>query len=202
MAKEEKNKKGAEVAPVSTTTVDNIYEELDSASMGRKELSKAAKEKLKEDHDERTKREMMSRFEKSEYKRDQSLLKLRREREIAKIQKEELVHSDRASRFLMGFVVDETVIQHASGAADTLFEKEEVDAEKKTITIKGADGKKTTYKVGDEVPPIIDYVDFDELQKKVADNTRKKIAEVDKVHDTYTKKLRAKYDEYYNYNWY
>lgn len=201
MAKEEKNQKGA-VSASTEVTVDNIYEQLDSASMGRRELSKAAKEKLKKDHDERTQNEMMSRFQRSEYKRDQCLLKLRRERAIAAIQKEELVHADRLSRLLMGFEVDEVVIQHASGAKDTLFEIEEVDEAKKTITIKSTDGKKATYKVGDEVDPIIDYVTYDEWQKKIQDNTRKKIAEIDKVHDIYTKKLRAKYDEYYRYDWY
>jgi len=198
MAKEEKNKKSTDVAVAS---VDNIREQLDNASLGRTELAKAAMEKLKKDHDETTQRNMMNRFEKANYKIDSSLLKLRRERDIAKIQKEELAHVDRISRFMMGFTVTEEVIQHASGAED-IFEKEKVDEKNKTITIKGTDGKEKTYKLGEEVPPIIDYVDYDDLLKKINDNTRKAINEVDKVHDMYTKKLRAKYDEYYDYSWY
>lgn len=198
MAKEEKNKKSTDVAVAS---VDNIREQLDNASLGRTELAKAAMEKLKKDHDETTQRNMMNRFEKANYKIDSSLLKLRRERDIAKIQKEELSHVDRISRFMMGFTVTEEVIQHASGAED-IFEKEKVDEKNKTITIKGTDGKEKTYKLGEEVPPIIDYVDYDDLLKKINDNTRKAINEVDKVHDMYTKKLRAKYDEYYDYSWY
>lgn len=198
MAKEKETKKTTDVAVAS---VDNIREQLDNASLGRTELAKAAMEKLKKDHDETTQRNMMSRFEKASYKIDSSLLKLRRERDIAKIQKEELAHVDRICRFMMGFTVTEEVIQHASGAED-IFEKEKVDEKNKTITIKGTDGKEKTYKLGEEVPPIIDYVDYDDLLKKINDNTRKQISEVDKVHDSYTKKLRAKYDEYYDYSWY
>lgn len=198
MAKEKETKKTTDVAVAS---VDNIREQLDNASLGRTELAKAAMEKLKKDHDETTQRNMMNRFEKASYKIDSSLLKLRRERDIAKIQKEELAHVDRICRFMMGFTVTEEVIQHASGAED-IFEKEKVDEKNKTITIKGTDGKEKTYKLGEEVPPIIDYVDYDDLLKKINDNTRKQISEVDKVHDSYTKKLRAKYDEYYDYSWY
>lgn len=198
MAKEKEIKKSTDVAVAS---VDNIREQLDNASLGRTELAKAAMEKLKKDHDETTQRNMMNRFEKANYKIDSSLLKLRRERDIAKIQKEELSHVDRICRFMMGFTVTEEVIQHASGAED-IFEKEKVDEKNKTITIKGTDGKEKTYKLGEEVPPVIDYVDYDDLLKKINDNTRKAINEVDKVHDGYTKKLRAKYDEYYDYSWY
>lgn len=188
-------------AAPAVATVDNIYEQLDSASLGRTELAKAAMEKLKKDHDERTQNEMMRRFEKAQYKIDQSLLKLRREREVAKVQKKELTHIDRLARMLMGFTVSEEVLQHATGAED-IFEKEKVDEKAKTISIKGADDKEKTYKIGEEVPPIIDYVDYDELLKKINEWTRKEISEIDKVHDTYVKKLRAKYDEYYSYDWY
>lgn len=199
MAKDTKETK--KTTDVAVASVDNIREQLDNASLGRTELAKAAMEKLKKDHDETTQRNMMNRFEKASYKIDSSLLKLRRERDVAKIQKEELSHVDRIRRFMMGFTVTEEVIQHASGAED-IFEKEKVDEKNKTITIKGADGKEKTYKLGEEVPPIIDYVDYDDLLKKINDNTRKQINEVDKVHDSYTKKLRAKYDEYYDYSWY
>ena len=199
MAKDTKETK--KTTDVAVASVDNIREQLDNASLGRTELAKAAMEKLKKDHDETTQRNMMNRFEKASYKIDSSLLKLRRERDVAKIQKEELSHVDRIRRFMMGFTVTEEVIQHASGAED-IFEKEKVDEKNKTITIKGTDGKEKTYKLGEEVPPIIDYVDYDDLLKKINDNTRKQINEVDKVHDSYTKKLRAKYDEYYDYSWY
>ena len=197
MAKEKENKN-----VVEPTTVDNIREQLDSASKGNLELAKAAVEKLKKDHDENTQRQMMNRFEKSQYKIDSSLLKLRRERDVAQVQKEELTHIDRLSRLMMGFVVTEIVIEHGSHAEDTLFEREKVDEKNKTVTIKGTDGKEKTYKIGEEVAPVIDYVDYDELLKKIEENSRKKINEIDKVHDTYVKKLRAKYDEYWNHSWY
>lgn len=200
MAKE--NKKTAEnAAPVTNSTVENIYESLDSESMGRKELADSALAKIKEQQDERTKNAMMQRFQKSRYLVDRKLLNLRRERGIAKVTKEELVHVDRLSRALMGFTVTEEIIESVKNVPDSIFEKETVDAKAKTMTIV-ISGEKKTFKVGEEVPPTIDYVDFDTMYEKITDYVRKKTNEVEKIHDEYNKKLRAKYGEYWNSSWY
>lgn len=199
MAKQEK--KAAEAAAqVATATVENIREQLDSASMGRAELAQAIKDKLKEEHDEKIKREMMSRYERANFAIDEGLLKLRRERDIAKATKEELAHRDRLARYLMGYTLTEEKFKHIASTPDTVFEKEVADEKEETVTVNIA-GKKETFKIGDEVPPIIDYVDYDSLYGKIAENTRKAMNKIDGTHKQYALKLKAKYDEYWNHSW-
>lgn len=199
MAKQEK--KAAEAAAqVATATVENIREQLDSASMGRAEFAQAIKDKIKEEHDEKIKREMMSRYERANFAIDEGLLKLRRERDIAKATKEELAHRDRLARFLMGYNLTEEKFKHIVSTPDTVFEKEVADEKGKTVTVDIA-GKKETFKIGDEVPPIIDYVDYDKLYSKIAENTRKTMNKIDETHKQYALKLKAKYDEYWNPSW-
>lgn len=215
MAKEEKNKKSAE-APV-VTTEDNIREQLDKASLGRKEQADAALEKIKKDHDERTQNEMACRFEQASYQVERGLLNLRRERDIAKITHAELIQRDRLARFLMGFEVTEAVIKNASrdctvkvkndnGETEEvcsnkdIFNKETVNEKDKTIIVLISEEKKT-FKVGDHVPPIIDYVDYDELKRKIPDATNKATRAVEAEHNKYNKKLDAAYDRYWQPTW-
>ena len=199
MAKENKTAaQAAEITP-AVKNENNIREQLDAASLGRKELADAALAKLKKDHDERTQNEMAKRFQKAQYKVEAGLLKLRRERDIADIQKKELVYTDRLARHLMGFTVTEEIIKQAAGAEDIISEeknKEVVDVKAKTIKI----GDKT-YKVGNEVPPVIDYVDYDNLANKIPTEVRKQINEIEKVHSTYVDKLDAKYNQYWDHSW-
>lgn len=218
MAKEEKNKKGAEEtnAPV-VSTVDNIREQLDKASLGNKELADAAVEKLKKDHDEHTQNEMQNRFEEASYQVERGLLNLRRERDIAKVTQAELIQRDRLSRFLMGFKVTEKVIENATRnctikfdnekgepeeicSNKDIFGKETIDEKAKTVTIV-INREKKTFKVGEDVPPVIDYVDYDELKKKIPETTRKATKRIEEEHTKYSKKLEARYDRYWQPCW-
>lgn len=184
-----------------TPVVENIRESLDSASLGRKELADQALAKIKKDHDERTQNEMAKRFQKAQYKVESGLLKLRRERDIEKITKTELAQTDRLARLLMGFTVTEEVIKNAAKLEDIFDGREKINEKDKTVTVKLTDGEKT-FKVGEEVPPVIDYVDYDDLYRKIPEAVRKAMSEVEKVHDTYLKKLDAKYDQYWDRSWY
>ena len=203
MAKEKETKVAAEKAAPATTVVssENIRESLDNASLGSIEMAKNALEKIKKDRDEKTQKEMMVRFQKASYRVDQGYLKLRRERDIEKIQKEELVHRDRLARLLMGWTVTEEKLNQASKAEDTLFEKETIDVKAKTVTVVLPDKSKKTFKVGEEVPPVIDYVDYDTLFEKITENTRKQTQKADDEHNQYTKKLDAKYGDYWAPSW-
>lgn len=200
MAKEKKDV--AVATEVQSTSAENIREQLDNASMGRVELAKAALEKISKDRDERTQQEMMVRFQKAQYRIDQGYLNLRRERDIAKITQAELAHTDRLARYLMGFEVTEEKIKHIVKTPDVIFEKETVDEKNKTVTVVLTDGEKKTFKVGEQVPPVIDYVDYDSLYTKIRDYTRKESDRIEKEHSNYTKKLQAKYGEYWNHSWY
>lgn len=199
MAKEKENKKSAENAPTAVT-VDNIREKLDKASLARTELAEDVLKKIQEEKDENTKSRMKNRIQQANYKVDETLLKLRYQRDIADIQKQEMAHVGRLKRFLCGFEVTEQAIEYANGAPDTIFNFETVDKDKKTIAIK-KDGKETVYKIGDKVPPLIDYVDYDNYKEKVKEFVRKATQEADKVRAAYNEKLRAAYGEYWNSEW-
>ena len=74
----------------------------------------------------------------------------------------------------------------------------------KTVVVPGSitvDGKETTYKVGDNVPACIDYVDYDDYLEKIKKEIRNKCREAEEQYDKYSKKLQAKYNQYWDRSW-
>lgn len=200
MAKNDE-KKAAQAAETNVS-VENIYESLDKAVVATDEsLPEKVREEIKKESDENTVREMKMRFQKANYTIESSLLGMRRDKDKAEVSRMRLTVMDRLARFMMGFQVTKEVIARAKHHDDSLFGIEKVDAKAETITIT-KDGKSTTYKVGDSVPAIIDYVDYDEMLEKVKKEVSKLSDEADKKYDTYNKKLQAKYNNYWNRSWY
>lgn len=203
MAKETKEK-GAEKAPV-IVDVDNIRENLGKGILVTTEINEEIEKEIQKEKDDRTKYEAKRRVLKARYQVYMGLLKLRHERDISDIQHEELSQIDRLARFLMGFVFNcgDLKFRHADDKKlpDTLFEKEKIDFDKKTIEIVLADGKKKTFKDGEKVPAVINYVDYDEFRRKITEDTRKKIAKADGVHADAVRNLDAEFGEYYDCSW-
>lgn len=200
MAEKKDNKPAAQTA--TETTVENIYESLDKAVVATDEsLPAKVREEIKKESDENTVREMKARFQKANYTIESSLLGMRRDKDKAEVSRMRLTVMDRLARFMMGFQVTKEIIGRAKHHDDSLFSIEKVDAKAETITIT-KDGKSTTYKVGDNVPAIIDYVDYDEMLEKVKKEVSKLSDEADRKYDTYNKKLQAKYNNYWNRSWY
>lgn len=200
MAKNDE-KKAAQAAETNVS-VENIYESLDKAVVATDEsLPEKVREEIKKESDENIVREMKMRFQKANYTIESSLLGMRRDKDKAEVSRMRLTVMDRLARFMMGFQVTKEIIARAKHHDDSLFGIEKVDAKAETITIT-KDGKSTTYKVGDSVPAIIDYVDYDEMLEKVKKEVSKLSDEADKKYDTYNKKLQAKYNNYWNRSWY
>ena len=194
-------KKAAQTAETNVS-VENIYESLDKAVVATDEsLPEKVREEIKKESDENTVREMKMRFQKANYTIESSLLGMRRDKDKAEVSRMRLTVMDRLARFMMGFLVTKEIVARAKHHDDSLFGIEKVDAKAETITIT-KDGKSTTYKVGDSVPAIIDYVDYDEMLEKVKKEVSKLSDEADKKYDTYNKKLQAKYNNYWNRSWY
>lgn len=198
-----KENKGAAQA-AENVSIENIYESLDKATVATDEtLPAKAKEELKKESDERTIDELKRRYQKFSYLQEEGMLIMRRDKEKAKVSSMRLTVINRISRFLMGFQVTEEVITIAKHHDDSLFGIEKVDAKANTITITNPKDKKaTTYKIGDNVPAVIDRVDCDDMLKKLKEEVNKRFAEVEKVYDTYSKKLRDKYGYYWGDDWY
>lgn len=205
MAKEEKNKKEETKKTSTIVDVDNIRENLGKGVLVTTEINEEIEKEIQKEKDENTKREAKNRILKARYQVLNGLLKLRRERDIHDIQHEELSQVDRLARFLMGFVFDcsDLKFRHADDKKlpDTLFEKEKIDFDKKTIEIVLSDGTKKTFKDGEKVPAIINYVQYDTLRKKISEDTRKKIAKADEVHKESLKALDAEFGDYYDNSW-
>lgn len=194
------DKKAAEAAAVATS-VSNIYESLDKASVATDEtLPAKAKEELKKESDENTIRQIKSRYQKAQYTIDNGFLKQRKQKEIAKVSANELTMVDRIARLLMGFEVSDEVLEHAKHCPDDLFGIEKVDAKAETITIT-VDGKDTTYKKGEKVPAVIDYVDYDDYLEKIKSEIRKQQRAAEEEYDKYSRKLQAKYNQYWDRSW-
>lgn len=197
MAKD--NKPAAQTAE---TTVENIYESLDKAIVASDNtLPAKVLEEIKKESDENTVREMKARFQKAQYSIESSLLGMRRDKEKAEVSRMRLTVMDRLARLMMGFVVTDEIIARAKHHDDTLFGIEKVDVKDKTISIT-KDNKTTTYKVGDSVPAVIDYVDYDTMLEKVKKEVADLSEKADKKYDGYNKKLQAKYNNYWNRSWY
>lgn len=197
-----KEEKKAAQAAETNVSVENIYESLDKAVVATDEsLPEKVREEIKKESDENTVREMKMRFQKANYTIESSLLGMRRDKDKAEVSRMRLTVMDRLARFMMGFQVTKEIVARAKHHDDSLFGIEKVDAKAETITIT-KDGKSTTYKVGDSVPAIIDYVDYDEMLEKVKKEVSKLSDEADKKYDTYNKKLQAKYNNYWNRSWY
>jgi hypothetical protein len=144
---------------------------------------------------------MKARFQKAQYSIESSLLGMRRDKEKAEVSRMRLTVMDRLARLMMGFVVTDEIIARAKHHDDTLFGIEKVDVKDKTISIT-KDNKTTTYKVGDSVPAVIDYVDYDSMLEKVKKEVADLSEKADKKYDGYNKKLQAKYNNYWNRSWY
>lgn len=196
------NKPAAQAA--ENVSVENIYEQLDKAVVATDEsLPAKVREEIKKESDENTIREMKARYQKAQYTIESSLLIMRRDKEKAEVSRMRLTIIDRLARLMMGFTVTKEVIANAKHHDDSLFGIEKVDAKAETITITGPKDKKaTTYKVGDNVSAIIDYVDYDDMLEKVKKEVAKLCKEADDKYDTYNKKLQAKYNNYWCRSWY
>lgn len=204
MTKEEKKKGEEKNAPV-VVDVDNIRESLGKGILVTTELSDEIEAEIAKEKDDETKRQTKNRILKARYQVFEGLLKLRHERDINDVRHEELSQVDRLARYLMGFVFDcnDLKFRHADDKKlpDTLFEKEKIDFDKKTIEIVLSDGKKKTFKDGDKVPAIINYVQYDTMRKKITENTRKKIAKAEEIHTEALKNLDAEFGDYYEHSW-
>lgn len=204
MAKET-SKKGEEKTLPAEVNVDNIRESLGKGILVTEQLNEEIEKEIQKEKDENTKREVKNRHLKARYHVLEGLLKLRRQRDINDVQHEELSQVDRLDRYLRGFVFDcnDKKFRHADDKKlpDTLFEKEKIDFDKKTIEIVLADGTKKTFKDGEKVPAIITYQQYDDLFKKIGTDTRKKMAKVEEDHTTSLKALDAEFGEYYANSW-
>lgn len=200
MAKEKQEKKPVILTP------DNVVEEAKKGNTLTPELREKMEKELKEQKDERILREVKARHAKIGYLVGIGLVNVKKMRGYADVALYNIRQQGRLQRFLCGFEVTEQVVSEFAKTPDDILELEVLDEKKNTLKIKvlKEDGKtreEKEFKVGDSVPAIIDYTEFDKALVKLEENLGKKTKEVDNQHKEDTKVLEQAAGEYWRSDW-
>lgn len=198
MGKETKNVESVEITP------ENIVEQRKAGNILTPELKKLMDEKNKKEKDDKIIRETNRRCTYIGFKVDSGILEQKKMKANWELSKYNTTQLDRLMRMVAGFVVTAATIEHAKHYEDDVLKLEKVDKDKNTLIISvpetDKDGKivrkEKTFKVGDEVPAVIDYAEFDDgtevLYKNLVDR-QKKIDEQYKKDVTDIKKAAGEY---------
>lgn len=198
MGRETKNVESVEITP------ENIVEQRKAGNILTPELKKLMDEKNKKEKDDKIIRETNRRCTYIGFKVDSGILEQKKMKANWELSKYNTTQLDRLMRMVAGFVVTAATIEHAKHYEDDVLKLEKVDKDKNTLIIlvpeTDKDGKivrkEKTFKVGDEVPAVIDYAEFDDgtevLYKNLVDR-QKKIDEQYKKDVTDIKKAAGEY---------
>lgn len=193
--KENKKAAAAQTAPVAVDE-NNVMDLINKQNLADTSLGDEILAEIQKEKDDKKKEEMKTRFLKADFGVKKSLLSLRNTRRLEEISRYEITQAGRLARLLIGFTVTEETLRYAKAHKDDILEKETFNEKDQTITI-----DKTTYKLGDKVPGIVDVVDYDKGVDKLRETLRKKRNEADSIFDDELNKLRTAYGNYYDYSW-
>lgn len=181
---------------------ENIMEQIEAGNRADSALTKQVQEQIQKEQNDRKAYELKRRFLKSSYQRDLALIQRRKERRASDIALYKIRQAGRLCRFMMGFKFDESVLEYAK-TVDDIFKREELNAEKKelSVVVDSKKGTKKTFKLGEDVPAIIDVVDYDNMLQELNEKIRTKNNENDKTYQIEVNKLDLSYGEYYSSSW-
>lgn len=199
MAKNNKNE-----APVQLTT-ENVIEQ---AKMGQI-MTAAQKEKLekelKDEQDARVIAETKRRHTKIAYVVGMSLVHKRKSSDYNEMSTYNIRQLGRLQRFLMGFIVTDIIVDEFARTKDDILELETLDEKKKTLTIlvPNEDGKREAkeFKVGDEVPAIISFIEFDKGIEKLEKNLSERKRNIETKHKEEVQVIKQAAGEYWCSDW-
>ena len=104
-----------------------------------------------------------------------------------------------------GFTVTDIIVDEFARTKDDILELETLDEKKKILTIQMpvGEGKREAkeFKVGDVVPPVISYIEFDTAVEKLEKKLREKRNEIEKKHEEEVKTIKQAAGEYYCSDW-
>jgi hypothetical protein len=162
-------------------------------------------EELKGEKDKQIIAETKRRFTKIAYVCDMSLVHKRKSSDYNNMSTYNIRQLGRLQRFLCGFTVTDIIVDEFARTKDDILELEVLDEKKKTLTIQipVGEGKREAkeFKVGDVVPPVISYVEFDTAVEKLEKKLREKRNEIEKKHEEEVKIIKQAAGEYYCSDW-
>jgi hypothetical protein len=201
MAKNEKNDK----KPV-VLTADNVIEQAKAGNTLTPDLKDKMDQELKEEKDKRVLAEVKRRYAKIAYNVGIGLVNLRKMRGYEAVALYNMRQQGRLQRFLCGFEVTDQVLNEFAKTEDDVLQLEKVDEKKKVLVIlvlkeDGKSREEKEFKVGDTVPAIIDFTEFDKGLVKLEENLKKKMTDVNNAHVEETKVIQQAAGEYWRSEW-
>lgn len=203
MAKEQKKNE----TPV-VITPENIVDQRKAGNILTPDLKKIMDEQTKKEKDEKVIRETKRRITFIGFKFDSGMVELKKMRAMDDLALYNTRQQGRLMRFLTGFVVTEQIINEFAGKTeDDVLQLEKVEKDTLVLQIPeiGKDGKttrkETTFKVGDEVPAIIDYNEFDDGLEKLQKNLRDRQDKIEKQYNEDMLVIKKAAGEYWRDDW-
>ena len=201
MAKETKTQKKEAV----TLTSENVVEQAKAGNIMSPEMVEKMNQEIKDENDKQVIAETKRRYTKIGYIVSMSLVHKRKSSDYNELSTYNIRQLGRLQRFLCGFTVTDQIVDEFARTKDDILGLEVLDEKKKILTIQmpTGDGKREAkeFKVGDVVPPVTSYIEFDKgvetLEKKL---TEKRKAIEDK-HVEEVKVIKQAAGEYWRSDW-
>lgn len=204
MAKNKENN-----APVAITP-ENIVDQRKAGNILTPELKKLMDEQNQKEKDEKIVRETKRRITFIGYKFDSGMVELKKMRAMDDLALYNTRQQGRLMRFLTGFTVTEQVLnEFAAKTEDDVLGIEKVDTKKAVIILlvpsTDKDGKATRaeqeFKVGDTVPAVIDYIEFDEGLEKLRKNLTERQKKIEEQYRSDMDVIKKAAGEYWSEDW-
>jgi len=201
MGKEKNNEKKPAIL-----TADNVIEEAKKGNTLTPALKEKMEAEIKEEKDKQIVYEVKRRYAKIGYNVGIGLVNLRKMRAYADISLYNMRQQGRLQRFLCGFEVTEQVITEYAKTPDDVLGLETLDEKKSVLKIKilkedGKSREEKEFKIGDTVPAVIDFTEFDKGLIKLDENLKKKMTEVNESHKEETQVIQQAAGEYWRSDW-
>jgi hypothetical protein len=111
----------------------------------------------------------------------------------------------RLERFLLGFQVTDIIVDEFARTPDDILELEKLDEKKKVLIIQvpTEDGKREEkeFKVGDLVPPVISYIDFDKGVEKLDKKLKEERTRIENKHAEEVNVIKQAAGDYWCSDW-
>ena len=189
-------------------TPENVVEQVKAGNRMTPELKKLMDEKNKKEKDEKIIRETNRRIEFIGFKFNSGLVELKKMRAMDNLALYNTRQQGRLMRFLTGFTIDEQILnEFAAKTEDDVLCLEKVKDGKLIILVPETDKdgktvrKEATFKVGDEVPAIIDYNEFDDGLEKLQKNLRERQEKIEKQYSEDMLVIKKAAGEYWRDDW-
>jgi hypothetical protein len=189
-------------------TPENIVEQRKAGNILTPELKKLMDEKNQKEKDDKIIRETNRRISYIGFRFDSGMVELKKMRAMDDLALYNTRQQGRLMRFLTGFVATEQIInEFAAKTEDDVLKLEKVEKGALVLLVPevNKEGKITrsekTFKVGDEVPAIIDYNDFDDGLEQLQKNLKDRQDKIEKQYQSDMLVIKKAAGEYWRDDW-